>query len=252
MWGGGQSWFTRATATSTAKSPLTTLFLRPELVASPDGTGFRDISFGHKHAAFITGSGKLYTYGSGEALGHGEKVLTCDSPRLVEGLPPVVEVQCGAHHTVVLAEDGTVYTFGKGSGFMGIFGTPSALGIAGGASAPRPVQLTIGESASRQEKIVQIAVGSTHTMARTAGGQVYGWGNGASGRLGTGSSSSETTPVLLTALSDKFITHISCGSSFNGALTKEGEVYMSGDRQHKPHAPNEKRTGTDCGHNSEC
>lgn len=196
--------------------------MRPTPLASPDGTGFRDISFGHKHAAFVTGSGDLYTYGVGPALGHGEGVEKVETPLRVEGLPPVVSVQCGQQHTIALTETGEVYSFGKGGSFLSFLGTPSALGVDGG-DAVRPVRVNVAG-----QRIVQIASGSAHVMARTADGQLYGWGSGASGRLGNGSSSSERTPVLLDALADKRVTSISCGSSFNGALTDDGGVWMWG------------------------
>jgi alpha-tubulin suppressor-like RCC1 family protein len=222
VWGGAKSMWSRATSTSAVKnSPLTTVHLRPTSLASPDGTGFQDVSFGHKHAAFITGSGDLYTYGVGPALGLGT-LAKADTPTKVEGLPQMVEVRCGRDHTIALSVDGEVFTFGRGNtSYIKSFGY-SPLGTGSSADAPRPVRVNLSE------KVAMIASGSLHNTVVTRTGKLFSWGNGANGRLGLGSSASFDTPQLLEAVADKEFVQISCGSSFNTALTKDGQLYTWG------------------------
>lgn len=76
--------------------------------------------------------------------------------------------------------------------------------------------------------IKQVSSGFYHNMALSSDNQLYAWGRGEYGRLGTGSSNDESIPVLLEALQDYKIISIKCGSSFNIALTSDGLVYTWG------------------------
>lgn len=42
--------------------------------------------------------------------------LLYQTPKLVEGLPPLKDVACGERHTIALTTTGDVYTFGYGGG----------------------------------------------------------------------------------------------------------------------------------------
>ena len=68
-------------------------------------------------------------------------------------------------------------------------------------------------------EIVDISAGNYHSVALTAGGEVYTWGKGDNGVLGTGGSSSASVPVLLDALEGINVIKISCGDAFTVALT---------------------------------
>ncbi|KAG7189524.1 hypothetical protein KM043_017215 [Ampulex compressa] len=83
---------------------------------------------------------------------------------------PVVQVSCGLHHTVVLLQNGEVYTFGSN-----IYGQ---LGV--GDLSPRsgPVQVRLPSIAA------QIAAGSNHTVVLTLKGEVYTFGAYQKGQLG--------------------------------------------------------------------
>uniref|UniRef100_A0A7M4G1J3 Inhibitor of Bruton tyrosine kinase n=1 Tax=Crocodylus porosus TaxID=8502 RepID=A0A7M4G1J3_CROPO len=67
------------------------------------------------HSVFLSQKGQIYTCGHGQGgrLGHGDE-QTCLVPRLVEGLigHQCSQVAAAKDHTVVLTEDGYVYTFG--------------------------------------------------------------------------------------------------------------------------------------------
>ncbi|KAK6172343.1 hypothetical protein SNE40_016020 [Patella caerulea] len=84
---------------------------------------------------------------------------------------PVTQIACGLHHTVLLLQNGDVYTFGNNSsgqlgvGDMTVRGTPTKLQL------PLPA--------------TQIAAGSTHTVILLTSGEVYTCGNypGAIGRV---------------------------------------------------------------------
>jgi hypothetical protein len=86
----------------------------------------------------------------------------------------VVQVACGARHTVALTRAGAVYTWGWGRwGQLGHKGTTAD------RSTPALVRaLTPGRSGSgpRADPVVAISAGMWHTVALLASGRVYAWG----------------------------------------------------------------------------
>ncbi|KAL3880398.1 hypothetical protein ACJMK2_032642, partial [Sinanodonta woodiana] len=83
---------------------------------------------------------------------------------------PITQISCGTHHTVVLLQNGEVYTFGSnqygqlGVGDTVIRGSPAKMQLPGVA--------------------VQVAAGSHHTVVLLANGQVLTCGNFQKGALG--------------------------------------------------------------------
>ncbi|XP_076287336.1 MYC binding protein highwire isoform X6 [Lasioglossum baleicum] len=99
---------------------------------------------------------------------------------------PVVQVSCGLHHTVILLQNGEVYTFG--SNVYGQLGVGDLVAHAG------PVQVKISGIAT------QVAAGSNHTVVLTSKGEVYTFGAYQKGQLGMNwwngqNESSNTSPA---------------------------------------------------------
>ena len=59
------------------------------------------------------------------------------------------------------------------------------------------------------EFIECIAIGSEHTLALTARGEVWGWGSNSDGQLGLGHTGTVREPQLITALSGKQVKQVS-------------------------------------------
>lgn len=164
----------------------------------------------------------MYSWGRGEdgQLGLGD---TSDQyrPVPVEVLKDrgVVQICCGSGHTVVLTEDGEVYTWGRGDdGRLGH-------GDNGWKYVPRTVE------ALRGKNIVQVTCGSYHTAAITDRGELYSWGGGMYGKLGHGNESGHSRPCLVEALKNVFLTQIACGSRHTIALSDAHDVYTWGDQE---------------------
>jgi alpha-tubulin suppressor-like RCC1 family protein len=99
----------------------------PKRVEAFDSLDVKKIRIGLRHSAVIAGNGDLYTFGNGNwgVLGHGnESNINFTTPKLVETLKKagvkVKDVALGEYHTVVLGEDGSVWTWGYG-GKKGFF-----------------------------------------------------------------------------------------------------------------------------------
>ena len=90
----------------------------PTSVPHPRGLRVEQVSANGEHSAFIDEEGKLYTFGWGNCgrLGHGDE-LDRWKPTLVANSfdgKRVLDVCCGVAHTAVLADDQSVWVFGKG------------------------------------------------------------------------------------------------------------------------------------------
>lgn len=83
---------------------------------------------------------------------------------------PVTQVSCGLHHTVLLLQNGEVYTFGSN-----VYGQ---LGVGDLTVHAGPVQVKLPSVA------IQVIAGSNHTVVLTSKGEVYTFGAYQKGQLG--------------------------------------------------------------------
>ena len=104
-----------------------TISSKPKKIDFFDGKNVKDFFMGPRHSAVITESGDLYTFGSGNwgILGHGnEESVKFNEPKLVEYFKEnnikVSSVCMGDFHTLVLSEEGEMYSWGFG-GKKGLF-----------------------------------------------------------------------------------------------------------------------------------
>lgn len=207
----------------------------PLRVEALEGRGVRSIAFGARHAACATGDGRVMTWGRPDhgVLGHKGSSTAAGGdlvplPGLVDsdfGGEKVVQVACGDFHTAALTEKGHVWTWGWGGSFLSGSG---ALGH-GDSEAHAAPKLVL---ALKEEgvKVAQISAGGVHMAARTAGGNLWMWGSGEYGRLGTGGSGDESEPVVVDWFADEKIklAQVACGHAFTLALTVDGVVFAWG------------------------
>ena len=106
--------------------------LRPSRVAALEG--IREVAAGWHHSVCLDSRGRVFTFGldGGQGvLGHADRFVDDERqpwPRLVTSLlsEVVLEVACGAHHTVVRTERGAMLTCGEGrKGALGTGGFES-------------------------------------------------------------------------------------------------------------------------------
>ncbi|XP_043254504.1 probable E3 ubiquitin-protein ligase HERC2 isoform X2 [Colletes gigas] len=176
---------------------------------------------GGKHALALTQDGKVFSWGEGEdgKLGHGN-CLSLDKPRLIESLKSkrIRDIACGSGHSAAITSSGELYTWGLGEyGRLGHGDTSTQ-------RKPKLVQSLVGQ------RVIQVACGSrdAQTMALTADGSVYSWGDGDFGKLGRGGSDGCYTPLSVDRLNGLGVVQIECGAQFSLALTKYGEVWTWG------------------------
>jgi len=153
--------------------------LRPTAVEA-GVPGVLTLHCGGSHCAALCADGRLYTWGlasSGE-LGHGGWTpIEVDVPRCIDafvGKVLVRHVVTGTNHTLAIGECGGLWACGRGR--CGQLGQ----GDFSDAGPMRRVERLRGE------RVTQAAAGGAHSLALTAAGEVWSWGEARSGQLGQG------------------------------------------------------------------
>ena len=120
-------------------------------------------------------------------------------------------VAAGAFHTLVLKNDGTVWSWGDN--ILGQLGTGSTLPYG------PPAQV------SGLTNITALAAGYRHSLALRSDGAVWAWGDGSSGQLGTASTLSRV-PVQVAGLAVAI--SVAAGTDHNVALMNDRTVWAWG------------------------
>ena len=167
----------------------------------------------------ITADGAVWGWGDGccGQLGHGDEEDQWH-PKKVEAFAGqrVVAVTVGAGHSIALTADGAIWSWG--------FGGDGQLGHGDreGQLLPKTVEAFAGQ------RVVAVSAGGLHSLAITADGAVWSWGNGYSGRLGHGEQQNQLLPRMVEALAGQRVIAVSAGYFHSLATTADGAVWSWG------------------------
>lgn len=180
----------------------------PKRIAALCDSHVTQAAAGTEHSVCVTKAGEAYTFGRGAGgrLGHYTS-WNQSTPRALSFSLPVHAVACsaGPQHTVVVADCGSVYSFGKGK----LLGTLDASGLQHHRSETRPVQVPLNR---RKAPAISFAIaamsGSDHVVVAEdsafggedvsiAGFSGWMWGERSEGQV---PAASLLTPIQLTPI----------------------------------------------------
>ena len=122
----------------------------------------------------------------------------------------------GSSHALALTSSGQVYAWG--AGLDGQLGD----GSTAGRTTPTAVAFPSGTV------VTQVSAGGDHSLALTATGTVYAWGDDSHGELGDGTTTSSDTPVAVPLPAGITFTDVSAGTTHSLAVGSDGSVWAWG------------------------
>ncbi len=196
------------------------------------GKAVMAMAAGNTHSVVLANDGNMYSWG-GNA--HGVLGNNSTSPSLV----PVAVVMNGALsgktvtsitasylHNLVLASDGTIFTWG--AGVVGEIGD--------GAGVSRSVPTAVNMSGTLSGlTVTSIATGFLHSVVLASDGNLYTWGENSDGQLGNGANTQNNVPVAVDmsgVLAGKTLTDLDAGYFHNLVQDSDGNLYTWGKNEH--------------------
>lgn len=217
-WGANSSGQLGALDTSNRNSPV--------LVQHASALSWTMISTGGGHTMAIRSDGKLFAWGANNRgqLGNGNTTPTSSPVQI--GNSSWVAVSAGKEFTAAIRLGGTMFTWGSND--------DGQLGHGGGlTSRSSPTQLTSGSAGQNWnlQTWTMVSAGNAHIMAFSSSlSDVYAWGAGYYGQLGTGGSGVSyrlTEPVTLNFGSS--IGQVVACKNFSMIRVTDGRVWVMGE-----------------------
>ncbi|XP_077157032.1 putative E3 ubiquitin-protein ligase HERC6 [Paroedura picta] len=195
----------------------------PEQIQALETQTIVHISCGKEHSLAICSNGKVFSWGAGTfgQLGTGE-LKDRLIPKNINGLSTckIIQVVCGHDHSMALAKDGRVFSWGQN--FHGQLGIGKEVSSHG---QPQHVSALAGIP------LAQVAAGGAHSFALSLLGVAYGWGRNNAQQLGLSQSDPKEQvfkPHSVAALRNLNVTYISCGAEHTAVLTQDGSIFTFG------------------------
>lgn len=219
----------------------------PTLINEITGHEIVEVATGKSHTLFLTSEGKVLACGSNAEgqCGQGRKCANLEKPKLIQyDGPDVVSVAAGALFSVLLDNEGKVWTFGHPeNGTLGHNDDGKYMERANKIEyrceySPKQVTTYLEKDTKAKEVIplptpfiVKISCGPNHTVAVDKNHKAYSWGFGGYGRLGHSETADELVPRILKYLDGKNrgVKDVICGAAFNLGISEiPGMVNMWG------------------------
>jgi alpha-tubulin suppressor-like RCC1 family protein len=201
-WGYGVDGELGNNSTTSVSTPVTTF---------AGGNNWKQVSVGGYHTAAIKTDGTLWIwgYGSNGRLGTNDTTNRPTPVTTFAGGTNWKQVSAGYSHTAAIKTDGTLWTWGSGSG--------GELGTNDTTQRNTPVTTFAGGTNWKQVSSGS-GFSSPHTSAIKTDGTLWTWGGGTSGRLGNAQITNRSTPVTTFAGGINW-KQVSCGFLHTAAVT---------------------------------
>jgi alpha-tubulin suppressor-like RCC1 family protein len=135
----------------------------------------------------------------------------------------VMAMEAGGQFSLLLASDGSVYSWGRN--------LSGELGIGTAVTSTRFPMKVISSGVLSGRTVVAVSAGDAHALALCSDGTVASWGSNSSGQLGDNSTTNRSSPVLVdtsVVLSGRTVVAVSAGISHSVALCADGTLVSWG------------------------
>ena len=205
-----------------------TLIATPIDTTNLAGKNIVDVEAGYRHSLLLADDGSIFAFGDngGGQTGLGTEigVTLVATPIDITNLAgkTITQMSAGFLHSLLLADDGSVFAFGdNGHGQTGL-GTDI-----GNATVATPIDTTnlAGKT------IKQVTASNGHSLILADDGTVFSFGNNEHGQLGLGTDGVGTpiaTPIVTTNLAGKTIAEVAVGGNYSLLLADDGTVFSFG------------------------
>ncbi len=173
------------------------------------------IASGNYHSLALESNGNLWAWGynGGGPLGYDTPSGYSTAPQQVTTLSAVTGIACGNGFSLVLKNDGTLWSFGANN--EGELGN----GVSA-VNSQNPVQVL------NLTNVVSMTAGTYHSLAVKSDGTVWAWGFNLYGQLGSGTNSDSNVPLQVAGLSG--VTAISAGYAHSVVVQDDASVWSFG------------------------
>jgi alpha-tubulin suppressor-like RCC1 family protein len=130
----------------------------------------------------------------------------------------IVGIAANKDHSLVLNAGGKVFSWGEN-----IFGQ-----LGDGTHVRKSIPSPISAASFGGNAVRDVKAGHYHSLARTADGNLYAWGNNSQGELGDGTNAAKAVPVRVSAPDGVTFAAIEASYDNSLALTSAGKVYAWG------------------------
>uniref|UniRef100_A0A7M4FZI6 HECT and RLD domain containing E3 ubiquitin protein ligase family member 6 n=1 Tax=Crocodylus porosus TaxID=8502 RepID=A0A7M4FZI6_CROPO len=188
-------------------------------VSCRPGPALREAACGERHTLLLRPGGTVWACGDNDRgqLGRRPPPARSYAPEQVQALEAqiITRVSCGKEHSLVVSNEGKVFSWGAGS--EGQLGTGE---FKEQSFIPKKIDVLLNH------RVLQVTCGHYHSLALTQDGRVFSWGQNSHGQLGLGKEfPSQASPQQVASLNGIPLAQVAAGGAHSFALSLSGVVY---------------------------